>query len=289
MTAASSAPSAAAPTGKTYAIHFGHDRHPGDSVHLVADDENEEHTTAQLEGATAKDTKKNVHVHFDGTDLVEALQPDGHSVLREALTVGELWETKDGGPQDALARAGARIELTRAAKKADAKVTVEGRAASKMVRDALDALSSLKTHTGPSDNDIFGTTAPQAVGAEWPANVALAEADLAARGIVVAPGSLQGSSKLVSVSSDGGVDCLEIESHVRVGSLRSLKDLPPGSTVEDASIDVVFHTSLPVDASRVEPRSDMRLTMKGTFEVPSPKGKVRVTLDSVDFKRTAVK
>lgn len=284
------ATAAPATSGKTYVIHLGRKRHAGESMRLVADDERDERTSAQLEGvATSKDSRKAIHVHLDGTDVLDALQPDGHSALRDTVTVNEFWETKDGGAQQSLARAGARLVLARAAKKEDATVTIDGRVGSKIVRDAVDALTSLKTNTGPSDDAIFGTKTPQAVGAEWPANTALAESDLATRGIVVAPGSLTGGSKLVSVSSEDGGDYLDIESHVHVGALKSISELPPGSTVEDATIDVVFHTSLPVDESRIEPKSDMRVAMKGTFKVPSPKGVVRVALDTVDFKHVAMK
>ena len=284
---ASSAPSGG---GKTYAIHLGRKRHAGESMRLVVDDERDERTSAQLEGvATSKDSKKAIHVHLDGTDVLDALQPDGHTALRDTVTINEFWETKEGGAQQTLARAGSRLVLARAAKKEDATVTIDGHSGSKIVRDALDALTSLKTHSGPSDDDIFGTKTPPP-SARSGRRTPRSRKPISRR---AASSSPQEACKAARSScrspSEDGVDCLQIESHIHISALKSVADLPPGSTVEGASIDVVFHTSLPLDESRMEPSSDMRIAMKGTFKVPSPKGVVRVVLDSVDFKHIATK
>jgi hypothetical protein len=126
---------------------------------------------------------------------------------------------------------------------------------------------------------------PQAVGAEWPINGALAEKDLIERGIDIPTNGVSGKTKLTGAPSVNGVDCLDLQSKITVASLRSIKELPPGSTIKNGSIEVGFHMLLPIDETRTPPQSDMDITMKGTFSVPSPKGPVEVILDSVDHKR----
>jgi hypothetical protein len=272
-----------------YTVHIKRPSKVGDRTRIVADDEKNERTSALVAGdTTPRDTNKATRIHVDGTVVVLELQSDGRSPLRDEMTVSEFWASLDGGAKEVLAQAGAHVVVTRAAKKEDALATVDGRPASKSVRDALDAIINLTAHTGPSDDEIFGTTTPQSIGGEWTVNGPLAEKDLSVSGIIVSPGGITGKTKLLGVQSVNGVDCLELENTMTIGAIQSTGGLPAGSTVENASMAVALHLLLPVDQTRVDVRSDMKLTMKGTFTVPSPKGAVRVTLESVEDKRGSV-
>jgi hypothetical protein len=271
-----------APTARTYVIQVQHTHRVGDRWHVVADDESSLRTTARVADAPAPaDSSKVTHVHVEGTVVVGELQPNGRSPLRDETTVDELWATLDLGAKQALAPAGAHVVVARAAKKEDALVTVDGIPASQAVRDAIDPLFTLTTYTGPSDDEVFGSTVPQSIGGEWAINQALAEKSLIATDVVAAPGTVTGSTKLVGVPSIDGVDCLELESKMTVGGLVSIGSLPPGSTIQSATIDVALHLLVPVDQARGVTRSEMAMTMKGTFTVPSPRGPVLVSLESV--------
>jgi hypothetical protein len=282
-------PTLSAPAARLYAVHIKRPSKLGDRTRIIADDEKNERTSALVAGdATPRDSNRATRIHVDGTVVVLELQSDGRSPLRDEITVSEFWTSRDGGAKEVLAQAGAHVVVTRAAKKEDALATVDGRPASKSVRDALDAIMILTTHAGPSDDEIFGTTAPQSIGGEWAVNGPLAEKDLSVSGIIVAPGGVSGKTKLLGVQSVNGVDCLELQNAMTIGAIQSTGGLPPGSTVENASMDVALHLLLPVDQARLDVQSDMTLKMKGTFTVPSPKGAVRVTLESVEDKRGSV-
>jgi hypothetical protein len=275
---------AAAPAARTYPIHLRGPSRVGDRTHVVVDADYTEHTTATLAGQPPKDSTKVGHVHVDGTDTVKELQPDGHSALRDELTVVDFWQTHDSGPSEVVVPKGSRVLIVRAARKEDARVTVNGSPATKAVREAIAHVTELTTKSGASDDEIFGTSTPQPVGGEWDINAALAEKDLVARDIMVVPGSVSGKTRLVAVRPVDGVDCLELDNTLRVGSIASMKDLPPGSTIENASITVRLHVLVPVDGSREAPDAKMGIHITGTFNVPSPKGPVRVVLDSEDNK-----
>jgi len=272
-----------------YTVHIKRPSKVGDRTRIIADDEKNERTSALVAGdTTPRDSNRATRIHVDGTVVVLELQSDGRSPLRDEITVSEFWASRDDGSKEVLAQAGAHVVVTRAAKKDDALATVDGRPASKSVRDALDAIINLTTHTGPSDDEIFGTTTPQSIGGEWAVNGPLAEKDLSVSGIIVSPGGITGRTKLVGVQSINGVDCLELENTMTIGAIQSTGGLPPGSTVQNARMDVALHLLLPVDQARLDVQSDMTLTMKGTFTVPSPKGAVRVTLESFEDKRGSV-
>jgi hypothetical protein len=275
-----------APTARTSVIHVQHPRRVGDRWHVVADDESSLRTVARVADAPPVDSIKTTYVHVAGTVVVDELQANGRSPLRDETTVDELWTTLDLGAKQVLAPPGAHVVIARAAKKEDALVTVDGAPASQAVRDAVDPVFTLTTYTGPSDDDVFGTTAPQSIGGEWAINQALAEKSLIASGIVASPGAVTGTTKLVGVQSIDGIECLELEVRMTVGAVQSIGSLPPGSTIQSASIDVGLHVLMPPDETRAVSRSDMTMTMKGTFTVPSPRGPVVVSLDSIKHARS---
>jgi len=82
-----------------------------------------------------------------------------------------------------------------------------------------------------------------------------------------------------------GVDCLEVDNHMTISALQSMSELPRGSTIKNARIDVHVHLLLPIDETKTAFESQMDMTMAGVFTVPTPKGPVEVELDSTDHKR----
>ena len=275
-----------APTVPGYVVHVQHPSKVGVRWHVVADDETSERTSAQVAGNPAhQDSSKTTHVHVDGTVVVRELQANGRSPLKDETTVDELWATLDLGAKQALAPPGAHVAVGRAPRKDDATVTVDGLPASQAVRDAIDSLFSLATYAGPSDDEVFGTPAPQSIGGEWRINEQLAEKGLAASGVVVSPGTVSGTTKLVGVQSIDGVDCLELENKMTIGALQSIGSLPPGSTIQSARSDISLHLLVPADDTRAVSRSEITMTLEGTFTVPSPQGPVHVTLESVKRSR----
>jgi hypothetical protein len=285
--AAPIATTSAAPSGKTYTVRIKRAGHVGDGSHLSVDDDHVEHTITRIAAGTSKDERKPSRAHIEGTTRVLALQEDGTSALRDEMTVTEFWGTKSDGPKITFAPAGARVVIERGATKRDAHVTIDGRAASKDVIEALDHLTSLTMHKGPSDDDVFGTKVPQPVGAEWPVDGALAEKDLRTRDMVIPPGSVTGSTKLVAARALRGVDCLEIDNHMTISALQSMGELPPGSSIKNARIDVHVHMMLPIDEKKTALETQMDMTIAGVFTVPTPKGPVEVELDSTDHKRAS--
>jgi len=97
---------------------------------------------------------------------------------------------------------------------------------------------------------------------------------------------LQARNRQVAVALRlNGIDCLEVDNHMSISALKSMGELPPGSTIKNARIDVHVHLLLPVDETKTALESAMDMTIAGVFVVPTPKGSVEVELDSTDHRR----
>jgi hypothetical protein len=187
------------PSGRTYAIRLDRVQHVGDKNHLVIDDERNDRTSAQLAGAaTKKDENKFLRTHVDGTVALLELAPDGKRPLRDEMTVGDFWQSKDDGPKTPLAHAGAKVAIMRAAKKQDARVTVDGASAS---HDPLGDRARQHAHAA------FGSERRRRV------------------------------RHGVAVRVVDGVDCLDVQVEMHVGALQSVSDMPAGASIANGTIE----------------------------------------------------
>jgi hypothetical protein len=278
------APLASAPAPRKYVVHLHRDSHVGDKTRAVVDDDKQELVVSRLLGARPEKSDKKTHSHLVATMVVQELGKKNDAQSSE-LTVTELWQTVNGGPRAVLVPPGARIAITRAKEKDDAKVTIDGQPASKELRETLDDLLTLTTG-GPSDDEIFGTNVPQPIGAEWAPNIALAEKDLGEKGIVARPGGLTGKVKLVGTEQANGVECLDVEADMDVDGIQSISDLPPGSSIQNGRVSARMRGLFPVDEKLGRMGEEMDVITRAKLRVPSPNGDVEVDVKSVD-RRTA--
>jgi hypothetical protein len=143
-------------------------------------------------------------------------------------------------------------------------ITLEGGGAlTEAQTDDVKAVISVGPVVPITDDQVFGTTTPQLVGATWPINAQLGAAGLSDEDLTVAPEGLSGQSKLVSVRPEAGVECLEVSVSFLAKALQFNK-LPPGSTVTgQMSVDLIG--LFPTDATR-QPISQTSTT-RGQFNM----------------------
>ena len=277
-----SAPPAATAAVHTYPIRMRLVSHVGDRTHAVIDNDKRDQTVTRLTGQAASKSDKVTHAHLDAIMAVQEVD-DRATARRTEMVVTDFWQTTGEGPRVVLAPAGAHIMVTRAARKQDAVVTVNGQPASKEQRDAVDGLMTL-TVGGPSDDEVFGTTAAQTVGAEWDVNAAVAQKDLADKGIVAT--SLTGKVKLAGVEHVGSVECLDLRADLTIAGITSVDELPQGSVIEGGNVDAHMRGLFAVDgAGRLAEELETATRMK--VRVPTPQGEVVVDVKSVDRRRAS--
>jgi hypothetical protein len=133
------------------------------------------------------------------------------------------------------------------------------------VRAAFQLVYSTHQSGDVTDDEIFGTEQAKEVGDSWPINAALASESLKDAGITVAPEHLSGKVSLVGKDKIGMVDCLDLSGEFRAQNV-ALKQVPPGVTVDGASVQAVFRGCFPVEISQLSHTegADMLMQMRLT-------------------------
>lgn len=246
---------------KTYPIDLHRDSRVGMRMHVVFDHE-EETITQNGDSPKQRQVQRG---HIDAITTTLAVD-EHHDSTRVHYDVKEL--TIDGKP----AYTGP-LDVTKAADAKDATVLLDGKPPDEHLRQALKDLLPL-TVGGPSDDEIFGTTTPQPVGARWPIHGDLALADLLKDDALHAT-SLTGETTLEAVTAC----CLDIRAKVHIADLSA----PKVNGTLEGSMDATFQALFPLDTSRsrTEEHETMRLHMKltvdsgGTDTVVVVEGKLR--------------
>lgn len=217
-------------------------------------------------------------VRFEFDETVRELNARGKAVSVEYEVVS--FASTNGAQAGVTLRAGQRIAVRRAAREDQATVTVDGQPATAEQRAAIDlALELTAREDGPQEDEVFGTTQPQAVGGRWAANGALATSDLRSHtGLQI---ELTGEFSVRERARVGATDCLVLEGSLH-GPVRALPSLPPGGTLREATLEVRLTGAFPLDPSLPQLRTAEALTMDATLELNRGGQAATVHVRSVD-------
>ncbi len=282
---AASPSTGAAPAGQRYAIRMHRDSHVGERGREQIDSQKQETVISRLLGQPPSKSDKITHTRLVGTNVVQEID-EKKDVRRSEITVEEFWQTLNDGPKTVLAPPGSHVTIVRAKTKADAQVTIDGKAASKELREALDDVITV-TIGGPSDDDIFGTKEPQAVGAQWLPNVSLAEKDLQDKGMVAKAGGISGKVQLVGTAKVDDVDCIDLQADMSVTGIEQVSDLPAGSVIQTGSVTAHMRGLFPLDEKMARRTDETDVVTKMKVRVPSQQGDVQVDVKAVEHRKGA--
>jgi hypothetical protein len=265
QTSAQPLPQTQAP--KTYAIHMHRDSHVGGRSHVVLDGSDDTTTVTTKDGAELDRKHTLKKVHFDGIGSILAIDGSGDATRLHYDVTDLVTNDKSifRGP----------VDLTRALKESDAVILINGAPAVGEVHDALASVLSLRVG-GPKDDEIFGTSQPQPVGAHWPINGKRAVEDLA-NDPKLRASSITGESTLAGVTDC----CIDLRSTMHMSGM-TLPGAPTSGV--DGAADGTFEAIFPMDAKRdrVEDHMVFHIVMK--VVVPTPKGAVNVDVDVTSRK-----
>jgi hypothetical protein len=259
------APKAAAQN--TYAIHLARPSKVGERAHVVIDQTSD--TKTKVGGdlqRVDKDSPDQHVVHLDAVLSVIAVDERGRAT-RELYDVKEL--TKDGARlKDGQGAAVSRVELTGAKEKKDAVLTVDGAPSTAEVRNVLSSLLKLRLDD-TNDDDAFGTTTPQRIGAHWPIHGDAAIASLNAGGLQVS--SATGDMWLEGTTRVDGAECLDVRGKLDVSGIK-VPGMPEGSVTLDGQARAEMRAELPIDGHVERASSHMAMNMAFHVGVPTPQG-----------------
>jgi hypothetical protein len=262
--AGSTAAPPSAQAGEKYPIVLRRELPPGKSYQLRVKDESTEHTVVSLQGKVVKDQTKTTLLSFVGSQ--QALS--GGRDQPTDYVVEELTRTADG-QKTALLPPGSKIAARPAGK--EWQYTVEGQPAAEDVNNALQKLFG-SSAGGPTDDDVFGSKQPRAVGESWSVDLTSFPAD---EKIELNPDGASGSTRFVTQRNVDGVACQELQADLSVPKV-TLKGLPEGAKVLSVSLTGHFLGLYPVDTRLPSPSQGLAMDMKFKMEIASPQGPATV-------------
>jgi hypothetical protein len=263
----------APPAAKAYTIHLSRPSHVGERTHVVVD-LSEDSGTSIAQGDQVDEKHEKRVTHFDAVAMVAAVDEKGRTT-RSRYEVKEL--LVDGRPL-----VHGLVDVTNAPTEEDATILVDGAPADKDQRKALQSLLKLRLG-GATDDEVFGTTTPQPVGAHWPINGLLAREDLKDNSGIDAQ-SVTGEAWLQGTANVNDVDCLDVRAKLGLDlNGKSLPGLPPNSTMELGHADAEMTAVLPIDGRMERLTDHLSMTMAVKVRVSTPNGPATVV---IKFNRT---
>ncbi|UJR84571.1 hypothetical protein [Sandaracinus amylolyticus] len=128
------------------------------------------------------------------------------------------------------------------------------------------------------DDEIFGSREPQAIGASWGIDTALAARSLGAMGIEVRHDHIGGQTRLVERTRVGDVDCLVVRAELSARQL-AVPSLPPNAQITRAEVRATMEAALPIDLARAVRRERTDLRMHIELSIPTEAGTATVRLE----------
>ncbi len=241
---------------------------------VVADKRKLMRTT--VDGAAQPDQTEVSHTELDAMLRVLAVDARGRP------TRSEFTVTRLARDERALLEGGRVVQVTTAERGADATITVDGRPAEAPVREALDAVILLETQSALTDDDIFGSQQPRAVGATWPIDGPRASNDLRDESGIAA--TLTGESHLVRRLMSRQTDCIEVEG-VMHGPVTAIPGLPPGMTLQSGTLEAHFRNVLPVAVEQSPHEGGDNVTMNVTVAGTDEGHALRIVFEFQEAKR----
>ena len=224
-----------------YPIRLSSPDHIGKKSHVsVIGSFNQEAASTQ-NGSVLKSVSTNRLVIFEGREEVLSLDADGVA-LRESFTV-EKFTNLENGVTGILLNPGSVI-LTDGSQEKAKQIVLKNGVMSEAARTAFSWILAPHSPDRHSDDEIFGTKEPKAIGDSWPINKLAAISDL--RGTLIIPiERMTGAVSLVSKGSISGDECLNLLAEVKADGV-AIKNAPEGFVPDRGKMDITLRTCIPI-------------------------------------------
>ncbi len=263
---------------QTYPVKLERPVAVGDTwrVEAVATDQQTKVTSAAGQVLGQEQSLK--RVVLDGQVTVLEVDSQGNAIKARWVLSNLTYETPEGGAQQPFP-AGYTFEVHRGADPA----FFSGGAPMPEPMEEILSLVISDSPPGESDDLIFGTDQPQPVGASWSINSGLAAADMARSNLQIDPANLTGSTTVAGVVDSGGVPCLDVRATMTARQL-ALPNMPPGATVDQASMEAMLAGHFPIDPTIPGPLEETSQT-EASFRISVPHEGTTISIEA-GFHRT---
>lgn len=226
------------------------------------------------DGKLVKNESMRQHVELDAVAETLAVTADERP-LRTRYTV-KRFEARIGQGMTPMLPPGAVLTVKRGSD-AEQSVTSSTGALDKQQMAAIKLVISLR-ESRAGDQEIFGTTAPRAIGDSWPIDGARGKQSLEEEGIATLR-SMSGNTTLVGRREVGGLDCLEILGRMEA-DIAHLPGLPADTKVVRGKLRARLTGLFPIDEKALPPLKSTSMTFDVVTRTTSPQGVVELHLQT---------
>lgn len=270
-------PIAAEEVGTKYPISLNRDEEPGKVYHVRLREESTKTLVARSQGRIVKEENENQTFTFVGT--------------RKKLSAGKRQPTEyvveeltrtSGSQKDVLLPPGTTIRATHS--EAAWRYTVDGQPTPESIHEILSSLMGGKTSDDEkgTDDAIFGSKEPRAVGERWSVNVAALPVE---EEFEVDLEGASGSTRVAALRNVDGIECLEIEAELSCPKLH-LKTMPADANVHSAAMSAQFLGLFPTDTRLPSLSTGMTFELVVSMDVATPQGPVRMDMTAQTAQTT---
>jgi hypothetical protein len=237
---------------RNYVVHMSTPVHAGESYAVTA-------TGSRIDKTLIGDRvlkAAEYQVNFQGR--AEVLEVDGKGrPFKIAFTVEKFTEI-DGGVTIDLLKSGSVIVADGSQQQP---IFVKDGTIEQSVLEAFQLIYSAHKPGDATDDEVFGSKEAKGIGDSWSINLALASESLKNSQITIPAGHLSGIISLVARDKIATIDCLSLRGELRADDFTS-KDLPPGVTLDRASLQAIFRGCYPIEDSRHSYKEGGDITMR---------------------------
>jgi hypothetical protein len=266
---------AAAADDTSYEIVLDRATKVGATYGIVSTGRNVEHVLI-TNGKTVLEKKASeLSVQLDASATVLAIDAKGRPA-KVRLKIVEFTIFTTVGQSSPFPRG---TELIAEADGGAKRFTVDGKAVADDIGKALSLVHAVGS-TDETNDDVLGTSGRKKVGDSWPVNAAFAAKSFHDSGIDAKADGVTGETKLVGVTRAGGVECLQVEAKIEMGSFEM--QLPPGFKMEEGQLVVRYSSTLPVDRNlgKLEESLEGTTSMRATQTVSGKGPRLEITASS---------
>lgn len=257
--------SANAPAGGKYRILLERSLELGKQYRVEIKDSSKDIVLAA--GTIVPDQTKTVLLSFVGLQRAQGVgdhQPSEYLVQEMTKTLN--------GQQLVLLPAGTKIVATPGKDKWS--YTVNGKVPAKELDAELRHLFGNQISKA-SDDAIFGSKMPRAIGESWSVDVSAMPPD---DSVTFDAQAASGTTRLVQVRTVGNVECLEVQAELTIPGVQ-IKGLPAGTQMLSSEMKAYFTGMFPTDHKLPSASQSQEMDMTVKMQVPSPNGIVPVDME----------
>ena len=270
-------PVAGEEAGRKYPIVLNRDEEPGKAYHVRLEEESTKTLVARLQERIVKEENETETFTFVGTrKKLSAGKRQPTEYVVEALT------RTSGSQKEALLPAGTTIRATHSA--GAWHYTVDGQPLPEDIHAILSSLMGGKTSDDEkgTDDAIFGSKEPRAVGERWSVNVAELPVE---EEFELDPEGASGSTRVAALRNVDGTECLEIEAELSFPKVR-FKALSADAKVHSSAMSARFLGLYPTDTRLPSLSTGMSFELVVSMDVATPQGPVRMDMTAQTAQTT---